>query len=124
MWPFGSMYTRPSPCMRKACSTQSLYSDGASSPIMSVRPRISVLRFRQLSMRRLYDRREHPCNLDLSPIGQERAEAPLRMRELAPRPLRLAVLSPPAGGGQVAQPRHELVLAEPLPLRQRNRSLA
>ena len=35
--------------MRNACSTQSLYSAGVRSPIMSVRPRMSVLRFRQLS---------------------------------------------------------------------------
>ncbi len=37
--------------MRKACSTQSTYSAGVSRPIMSVRLRISVLRFRQLSTR-------------------------------------------------------------------------
>src|SRR5436190_6639975 len=43
------MYTRPSPCMRKACSTQSTYSPGVRRPTMSVRPRISVLRCRQLS---------------------------------------------------------------------------
>src|SRR5215207_5130742 len=110
--------------MRKACSTRSLYSDGVNSPIMSVRLRMSVLRFRQLSMHRLYDRREHACNLDLPPLRQERAEAPLRVRELAPRPLRLAVLRPPTGGGQVTQSRHEFLLAEPCGLRQRCRRLA
>ena len=36
--------------MRNACSTQSTYSAGVSSPIMSERPRISVLRLRQLSI--------------------------------------------------------------------------
>src|SRR5829696_313389 len=110
--------------MRNACSTQSLYSDGVSGPIMSVRPRISVLRFRQLSMRRLYDRGEHACNLDLSPLGRERAETPSRVRELPSCPLRLTVLRPPTGGRQVAQARHELVLAESLRFRQSRRSLA
>src|SRR6266545_4384269 len=91
--------------MRKACSTQSLYSDGVSSPIMSVRPRISVLRFRQLSTHRLYDRREHACNLDLTPLGQERAEAPLRVGELTPRPLRLAVAGAASTRPRAAAPR-------------------
>src|SRR5213594_2954444 len=45
------MTYRPSPCMRYACSTQATYSAGVSSPIMSVRLRIKVFRFRQLSTR-------------------------------------------------------------------------
>src|SRR5438445_1522427 len=44
------MTYRPSPCMRYACSTQATYSAGVTSPIMSVRLRIKVLRLRQLSM--------------------------------------------------------------------------
>src|ERR1044071_8255686 len=52
MWPFGSMYTRPSPCIRKACSTQSTYSAGVRSPTMSDQLRIRVLRLRQLSATR------------------------------------------------------------------------
>ena len=43
------MPSTSSPCIRYACSTQSLYSAGVRSPTMSVRPRMSVFRFRQLS---------------------------------------------------------------------------
>src|SRR6516225_12243867 len=39
--------------IRYACSTQLTYSAGVSSPIMSVRLRINVLRLRQLSMTNL-----------------------------------------------------------------------
>src|SRR3954453_17004959 len=123
MWPFGSMYTRPSPCIRKACSTRSLYSAGVSSPIMSVRPRISVLRLRQLSIGRLYDRVEEVRNLDLPRLRQERREAPPRGGELAAGALGLTVLPPPAGRGEVAQSRHELIVAEPRRLVERRRRL-
>src|SRR5687768_5313770 len=110
--------------MRKACSTQSLYSDGVSSPIMSERPRISVLRLRQLSTGRLYDRVEESRNLDLAGLGEERREPAARVRELPPRPLRLAVLDAPARGGQMPQARYELVLAEPVRLVERRRRLS
>src|SRR5687767_5469536 len=98
--------------MRKACSTRSLYSAGVSSPIMSVRLRIRVLRLRQLSTRRLYDRVQQPCNLDLARLGQERGEATPRMRELAAGAVRLAVLCPPPGCREVAKAGNELVRAE------------
>ena len=90
---------------------------------MSVRPRISVLRLRQLSIRRLYGRRQQRRNLDLAVLGQERREPPPRVRELAPRALGLAVPEPPAGRGEVAQAGHELVLAESGSLVQSSRRL-
>src|SRR5437667_250167 len=51
MCPRGAITKRPAPCSREACSTQATYSAGVSSPIMSVRLRIKVFRFRQLSTR-------------------------------------------------------------------------
>src|SRR5882672_9772752 len=97
MWPFGSMYTRPRPCMRNACSTQSTYSSGVSSPIMSVRPRINVLRLRQLSaaIGRFYDQGdgvEQRLELDLPGLRQERGQPPAGVLELSPGALALARL--------------------------------
>jgi hypothetical protein len=80
---------------------------------MSARPRISVLRLRQLSTARLYDRLEESRNLDVARLRQEGREASTSVRELPPRPLRFAVPGAPAGGSEVSQPRYELVLAEP-----------
>lgn len=79
---------------------------------MSVRPRISVLRLRQLSTGRLYDRAEKARNLDLAGRGEERREATSRVRELPPAAFGLSVLDAPPGRGEVAEPRHELALAE------------
>ena len=81
---------------------------------MSVRLRIRVLRLRQLSTRRLYDRLQQPCNLDLTRLGEEGRQAAARVRELASGPLRLAVLRPPAGRGEVPEPGDELVRTETL----------
>ena len=91
---------------------------------MSVRLKINVLRLRQLSMRRLYDRVHQPCNLDLAGFGQEGGKATPCVRELTASALGLAVLCSPAGGGQVAQASDELVLAEARRLVQRPRGLA
>src|SRR5438093_11713631 len=99
--------------MRKACSTQSLYSDGVRSPTMSERPRISVLRLRQLSTARFYD------GLDERRGVRIRRQPPPRMGELAPRSLRLARLEPVARGGEVVEAVQEIVLAEPEAFRQR-----
>jgi hypothetical protein len=91
---------------------------------MSVRLRISVLRLRQLSIGRLYDRVEQPRNLHLARLRQERCEPPPRVRELPARPLRLAVLSSPAGSGEVAEAGDELVGAETFRLVERAGRLA
>src|SRR5262245_44057160 len=80
---------------------------------MSERLRISVLRLRQLSTRRLYDRVEERRNLDLARLGEEWREPAARVRELPMRPLRLAVLEAPPGGGEMPEAGDELVLAEP-----------
>lgn len=79
---------------------------------MSVRPRISVLRLRQLSIRRLYDRVEKERKLDLPGRGQKRREATAGARELPPGALGLSVADPPSGRREVTEPRHELALAE------------
>src|SRR4029453_12652538 len=110
--------------MRNACSVQSTYSDGVRSPIMSERLRISVLRLRQLSTGRLYDRVEEGCNLDLARLREEGREAPSRVRELSSAPLGLAVLDAPARGGEVPEAGDELVLAEPRSFVERPRCLA
>ena len=91
---------------------------------MSERLRISVLRLRQLSIGRLYDRLQQPRNLDLARHGEERSEPPARVRQLTPSAFRLAVLQPPAGRGEVAQPRHELVLPQARRVRERPSRLA
>src|SRR5260221_4325900 len=87
MWPLGSIYTRPRPCIRKACSTRSTYSAGLSRPILSVRPRISVLRLRQLSViGRFYDLDddfEQRRQVDLAVRREEQLEPTAGMAELA-----------------------------------------
>ena len=69
---------------------------------MSVRLRMRVLRLRQLSTGRLYDRVEKARNLDLPVLGRKRCEPPPRMRELAARAVELAVLCAAARSGKVA----------------------
>ena len=69
---------------------------------MSVRPRIRVLRLRQLSIGRLYDRVEEARNLDLAVLGDEGREPAPRVRELPPAALGLALLRAPAGGREMA----------------------
>src|SRR5262245_60377226 len=78
--------------MRKACSTRSTYSAGESSPTMSVQLRISVLRFRQLSMRRLYKAHERVFS-----------ESPARGRELPAGALEVPALHPEARGCEVME---------------------
>jgi hypothetical protein len=90
---------------------------------MSVRLRMRVLRLRQLSIGRLYDRVEQACNLHLAVLRQERAEPSARMRELASRTSGLALLRAPPGGRQMPQPGDELPLAEPGGLVERPRRL-
>src|SRR4029077_14382166 len=112
MWPFGSMYTRPSPCMRKACSTRSLYSAGDSSPIMSVRPTIRVLRFRQPSspLRAILRCEEPLDNADAIGVLRERGAPTPGVHELSGGSLGLPGLVPVAGGCEVVQAPEHLVL--------------
>jgi hypothetical protein len=79
---------------------------------MSVRLRIRVLRFRQLSTHRLYDGFEHVCNLHTVGLGQKGREAPLRVLELPTRPLGLTDLRSPTGGRKMAESRDERLLAK------------
>ena len=90
---------------------------------MSVRDRISVLRFFQLSTGRLYDRLQDVCNLDLVRLGEEGLEAPSGVRELPPAALAFSVLDTPAGCREVSQTGDELGLAEARGLRERARRL-
>ena len=87
----------PRPCMRKACSTQSTYSAGVSSPIMSERPRISVLRWRQLSTARFYvsrSTRSMSAARSTSSDGEVRRQPAARALQLTAGPIRVPGLMP------------------------------
>src|SRR5581483_10141847 len=125
MWPFGSMYTRPSPCIRKACSTRSTYSAGVSNPTMSVQLRISVFRFRQLSAiradstsrsaqqfpherRRTGKRDPPPPGSSLSSLGPGVLRASACLLERHPIEHEPAVRDPSAFDGDAFRPRRAL----------------
>lgn len=90
---------------------------------MSVRLRISVLRLRQLSIGRLYDRVEQPCNLHLAVLGQERRKPAACVRELPSRAAGLAGLCPVTRRCEVPEAGDEIPLAEPGGLVERPRRL-
>ena len=125
MWPFGSMYTRPRPCIRYACSTRSLYSAGVSRPD-HVRPaedqRLAVTP--ALHRPTLRSRRASRATSTSRASGRKgasrrRACASCR-RARSGSPLR--ALQPAAA--RCRSPAHELVLAEPGRLVERPRRLA
>ena len=90
---------------------------------MSERLRMSVLRLRQLSTGRLYDRVEEARKLDLAGLGQKGSEPAAGGGELPPGALGLAVLEPPPGGGEVPEARDQLLVAEARRLVERSRRL-
>src|SRR5690242_14496369 len=100
------MKNRPSPCIRYACSQQSTYSAGVTRPIISVLPRISVLRLGQfwslmLSRSLLTSRRADPIRTLRRRHERDRRVANHEQDALVdPRPELAAVGR--AGGGHPA----------------------